>query len=114
MDGLNSIGSLQSDGDLVIDNLTTLTDSGDFADARNTEALTITMDHTEVDSDLTVYFDEDYLLAGKTTSTSQANYWLLDQDATDYDTMPLENIERSGVTLTIDGVAYTIEMDADT
>ncbi|MGB3751206.1 MAG: hypothetical protein WA945_06525, partial [Arcobacteraceae bacterium] len=120
MIGVDSIGSYYSDGDLVIENVNTLTNSGEMSDARNTEALTITMDHTDNmnsdgdASDLTVYFDEDYLLAGKTTSTSQANYWLLDQDATDYDTMPLENIERSGVTLTIDGVAYTIEMDADT
>lgn len=62
------IGSKQSDGDLVIENLTTLTSSGNLADARNTADLTIVMDHTDNvnsdgdASDLTVYFDEDYLL----------------------------------------------------
>ena len=71
--GVNSIGSYFSDGDLVIENLTTLTDAGV---ARNTEAITITMDHTENfnsgedASDLTVYFDEDYLLAGQTSSST--------------------------------------------
>ena len=64
MTGLNKIGSKFSDGDLVIENLTTLTDAGV---ARNTSEMTITMDHTddmnsdEHASDLTVYFDEDYL-----------------------------------------------------
>ncbi len=58
------IGSKDSDGDLVIENLTTLTADGLI---RNTESMTITMDHTEGQnssgngSDLTVYFDEDYL-----------------------------------------------------
>lgn len=74
MTAVQKIGSLQSDGDLIIENLTTLTDSGDFADARNTDSLTITMDHTDNfnsdddASDLTVYLDEDYLLAGKSTA----------------------------------------------
>jgi len=58
------IGSSYSDADLVIENLTTLTESGAI---RNTRDMTITMDHTEgqnssgTGSDLTVYFDEDYL-----------------------------------------------------
>lgn len=71
--GVNSIGSTFSDGDLVIENLTTLTDEGV---ARNTEAITVTMDHTDnfnTDgdaSDLHVYFDDDYLLAGKTSSST--------------------------------------------
>lgn len=71
--GVNKIGSTFSDGDLVIENLTTLTDAGV---ARNTEAITVTMDHTDDfnsdgdASDLTVYFDEDYLLAGNTSSST--------------------------------------------
>ena len=115
MTGLDEIGSLFSDGNLVIENLTTLDDSGA---ARNTEALTITMDHTDnfnsdTDaSDLTVYFDEDYLIAGRTVIASQANYWMLDEDSVDYSVEPLLNIERDGVTLTIDGVSKTIAMDS--
>ncbi|MDZ7664845.1 MAG: hypothetical protein U5K27_05870 [Desulfotignum sp.] len=68
---VDKIGSYFSDADLVIENLTTLT----YEDvARNTEDITITMDHTDNfnsdddASDLTVYFDEDYLLAGQETA----------------------------------------------
>ena len=77
------IGSYYSDGDLVIENLTTLLESGA---ARNTAEITVTMDHTDNfnsdddASDLTVYFDNDYLLAGE-TSVGQADFFLLDQDA---------------------------------
>ena len=77
------IGSAYSDGDLTIENLTTLTSDGTI---RNTEAITITMDHTDNfdsdndASDLTVLFDEDYLLSGQTSQAS-ANYFLLDEDA---------------------------------
>ena len=116
MTGLDKIGSKNSDGDLIIENLTTLDDNGN---ARNTEALTITMDHTDnfnsdTDaSDLTVYFDEDYLLAGQSVTESQANYWMLDEDSLDYVTQPLLNIERDGVTLSIDGTEYTIAMESD-
>lgn len=108
------IGSSFSDGDLTIENLTTLTSAGT---ARNTEAVTITMDHTDNfnsdndASDLTVYFDEDYLLSGQTKTTSQANYWLLDEDSPDYTNEPLLNIERDGVQLTIDGEAVEIRME---
>src|SRR5690606_34095317 len=58
------IGSKQSDGDLVIENLTTLANNG--TTARNTEDITITMDHTDNfnsdgdASDLFVFFDDDY------------------------------------------------------
>lgn len=79
----DEIGSYYSDGDLIIENLTTLLTGGA---ARNTSEITITMDHTDNfnsdndASDLTVYFDNDYLLSGETT-TGQADFFLLDQDA---------------------------------
>ncbi|MBV5299919.1 MAG: hypothetical protein JZU64_17745, partial [Rhodoferax sp.] len=75
--GHNSIGSKFSDGDLIIENLTTLTrpvTETDNGAPRDTKVITITMDHTDDfnsdgdASDLTVYFDEDYLLTGQTTS----------------------------------------------
>lgn len=59
------IGSHNSDGDLIIENLTTLTSDGV---ARNTSDITISMDHTDNfnsdgdASDLIVYFDNDYLI----------------------------------------------------
>lgn len=107
------IGSAYSDGDLVIENLTTLTTAGV---ARNTDSVTITMDHTDNfnsdgdASDLQVYFDDDYLLAGQSRTTSQANYFLLDEDSDDYINEPLLNIERNGITLTIDGTPVVIRV----
>ena len=58
-------------------------------------------------SDLTVYFDEDYLLTGQTNTVTQANYWLLDEDSPDLST-PLLNIERNGVSLTVDGEPFDL------
>ena len=66
---VDRIGSSYSDGDLVIENLTTQSAEGD----RNTADLTITMDHTDNfnsdgdASDLTVYLDEDYLINDSST-----------------------------------------------
>jgi hypothetical protein len=113
MTDINKIGSKFSDGNLIIENLTTLTS----ADAlRNTDSITITMDHTDnvnTDgdaSDLTVYFDEDYLLSDQSVQ-SQAIYYLLDQDAdlenTDVDEDGvvdlLANINTNGLRFTVDG-----------
>ena len=114
--GVEKIGSAYSDGDLVIENLTTIGDNGNV---RNTADITVTMDHTDNfnsdgdASDLTVYFDEDYLLSGQTNTVSQMNYWLLDEDSEDYATAPLLNIERDGVTFTVDGTAIEVRMDED-
>jgi hypothetical protein len=79
MFGVTTIGSFYSDGDLVIENLTTLNSNIDGRNegelgARNTNTMTITMDHTDNfnsdgdASDLTVLFDEDYFLTNSTTS----------------------------------------------
>ncbi|MDC3265281.1 hypothetical protein OAU61_04275 [Planktomarina temperata] len=71
--GHDSIGSYYSDGDLVIENLNTLTDSGAI---RLTSDITVTMAYTDNfnsdndASDLTVYFDEDYLNTSVNTSGS--------------------------------------------
>lgn len=111
------IGSYYSDGDLVIENLTTLTSNGA---ARNTDAVIVTMDHTDNfdsdgdASDLHVYFDDDYLLAGQSRTTSQVNYFLLDEDSDDYVNEPLLNIEKNGVTLEIDGQEVIIEVTDNT
>ncbi|WP_386630688.1 DUF4214 domain-containing protein [Sulfitobacter geojensis] len=118
------IGSYFSDGDLKIENLTTLTAAGT---ARNTEDLTITMDHTENTnsigeaSDLTVLFDEDYLLAGQTTA-GEAQFFLLDQDAelrlNDGDPATtaegrLDEIDKNGIRFQLgDGDPIVISFDA--
>ncbi len=99
------IGSYYSDGDLKIENLTTLTSSGT---ARNTSEITITMDHTDNfnsdgdASDLEVLFDNDYLLSGQ-EAEGQIFYFLLDQDAEeDGRDERLFNIDVDGIRFTID------------
>lgn len=76
--GLSRVGSVGSDASLTIYNLTTLTDSGAYADRRNTSSMTVRMDHSgndsafsaDVESDMTVLFDQNYLLAGRSTTSS--------------------------------------------
>ncbi len=114
------IGSYFSDADLKIENLTTLTNGGS---ARNTSEITVTMDHTDnfnTDgdaSDLTVLFDNDYLLSGQ-ESEGEILYFLLDEDA-ELANNPnrLENIDVDGIRFNItnaDGTitAVTLESDA--
>ena len=67
MTGLTTVSSLQSDASLTVQNLTTLTDTGVYADRRNTDSVTIRMDHSgndralDAQSNMTVLFDNDYL-----------------------------------------------------
>ncbi len=111
--GVNTIGSKFSDGDLLIENLTTLTDAGV---ARNTDAITVTMDHTDNfdsdndASDLTVLFDEDYLLAGQ-TSQSQAFFFLLDEAAElAGNANRLDRIDVDGIRFSLDGGTTVIDL----
>ncbi len=73
MTDIDRIGSHFSDADLVIENLTTLTEDGSI---RLTDDLTVVMQHTDNfnsdsdASDLTVLFDEDYLNTSSTTGGS--------------------------------------------
>ncbi|WP_416881723.1 hypothetical protein [Marivita sp.] len=110
------IGSYFSDGDLTIENLTTLTSSGA---ARNTSEITITMDHTDnfnTDkdaSDLKVLFDNDYLLSGQ-ESQGQIFYFLLDEDA-ELAGNPnrLNNIDVDGIRFTIDRGNGPVEVNIE-
>ena len=110
------IGSYKSDGDLVIENLTTLTE-GDSA--RNTSEITVTMDHTDNfnsdndASDLVVLFDNDYLLSGQ-VEQGFADFFLLDQDAE----LALKNIGPSAAEGRLDdldknGIEFRIDTDGD-
>ncbi len=116
--GVSSIGSSFSDGDLVIENLTTLNNDG--TTARNTDALTITMDHTDNfnsdrdASDLTVYFDEDYLLNGQVEGTTSILYAVMNQDAYDLINDGKEGVELldsvtvAKLNFVLDGKTYEI------
>jgi hypothetical protein len=76
MIGLNLVGSVDSDASLVIQNLNTLKDDGIYADRRNTQDVTIRMDHSGNDmavddaSDLTVLFDNDFLVSGASSTST--------------------------------------------
>ncbi len=79
--GVEKIGSKFSDGDLIIENLTTLDNDGETI--RNTSEMTVTMDHTDNTntdddaSDLKVLFDDDYLVTGKVTSGAELTIRML-------------------------------------
>ena len=112
--GVETLGSVHSDASLLIKDVTTLTNNGEYADKRETSALTVRMDHTgngnAVDraSDLTVLIDNDYLIPTG-TSSSVANYWLLDEDADLANSANrLNAIDNNGLSFTLDGVAYSI------
>ena len=108
------IGSYYSDGDLTIENLTTLTSAGN---ARNTSEITVTMDHTDnfnTDgdaSDLKVLFDNDYLLSGQ-EAQGQIFYFLLDEDA-ELAGNPnrLNNIDVDGIRFTIDTGSGPVDVE---
>lgn len=73
MVGVDTFGSDYSDGDLIIQNVNTLDGEGGI---RNTGDITVRMDHTSNfdsigdASDLTVLFDDDYLISGEETKNS--------------------------------------------
>jgi len=104
--GLEKIGSTKSDGDLVIENLTTLANDG--VTKRNTSDLTITMNHTDNTnsdgdaSDLKVLFDDNYLISGQ-SSEGKAFYWLLDQDSDLVGGPLLDKINVDGIRFSIAG-----------
>lgn len=75
MNGLDKVGSIDSDVDLIVQNLNTLTDSGEYADRRNTKDLTVRFDHgsndaTGAPADLVALFDNDYLLSDSSNTTT--------------------------------------------
>lgn len=102
-----NIGSWYSDANLIIQDLTTLNAAGG---TRPLSDMTVTMDHTGNDdsrwdeSDLSVYFDQDYLNPDQ-LNQSQANWWLLDEDAEmEGLSARLEHIDSDGLIFEVDGV----------
>jgi len=112
--GVDSVGSVQSDASLLIENLTTLTDSGLYADRRATDSITIRFDHSgngkAVDpvSNLSVLFDNDYLIAQPPSTSTKTFWWLLDQKSDLAKGKPLAHIDSDGLSFTINGVASSI------
>ena len=90
--GTDVISSVASDASLTVYNVNTLGSADAYGDVGAlTSTMTVRMDHTGNDnalgaeSDMTVLFDEDYLIAGSTTSASDATFFILDQDGAEQD-----------------------------
>ncbi|MDY0189345.1 MAG: hypothetical protein RBR22_01310 [Desulfuromonas sp.] len=111
MTDIDSIGSYMSDGDLVIENLTTLTSTGAL---RNTSEITVTMDHTDNfnsdddASDLTVLFDEDYLLSGQETGGAALTIRMLNAFNNVQGENPIEGFET--IVFTVGDTKITVDV----
>ena len=139
--GNPALGNVGSDASLVIYNVTTLTKSADYDDRRNTEEVTIRMDHSDngddnqseasykkqgkyedvltpgVDdeSDLTVLFDQDYLLCDAApASGAYMVIELMDMDAAILlnPSQPLETNPIGEITFTKGTEVLTLGFDA--
>ena len=110
---VEKIGSKFSDGDLIIENLTTQSSAGG---ARSTDSITVTMDHTDNfnsdndASDLTVYFDEDYLLKTTTLGESSVVFKIMNQDSYDQNNgeMRLDGVYVARMEFELDGQRYDL------
>jgi hypothetical protein len=117
--GLDEVGSVQSDSSLTIYNLTTLTDSGAYNDRRVTESITVRMDHTGNDSavlpeaNLTVLFDQDYLLAAPPgEADSSLTLQMLDIDNEILTQQPLKTNPYDTLVfgITVDGIRTEVPL----
>lgn len=120
MNGVDRFGSVMSDASLTYYNVNTLTDSGDYGDRRLTEEVTIRMDHTGNDmaidreSDMTVLFDQDYLLRrGDVASGSTLTVELMDMDSALTGGAPLLDNPFGQITFTMDGVSHDLVFGTD-
>lgn len=123
MNGVNHIGSIHSDVSLLVSNVNTLKDDGVYANKRNTEALTVRMDHTAGDAvdndglateaDLTVLIDNDYLLRGDASTSGALTVALSPQLEVDKGYLaatPLKFNPYNELTFKVDGVSKTIKI----
>ena len=118
MNGLDEVGSVQSDNSLTIYNVNTLRDDGLYENRRLTEEICIRMDHTGngqlVDraADLTVLFDQNYLLKkGDVASGSTLRIELMDMDAKIQGQDPLLDNPIGKITFEMGGQLKVLEWD---
>ena len=112
MTEVKEIGSKMSDGDLKIENLTTLKDGT----IDSVSSMTITMDHTDNmnsdndASDLTVLFDEDYLTPTTSFGQSGIEFKMMNQDAYDANggADRLDGVYVRKMVVTLEGVEYDL------
>ncbi len=127
MTGLDMISSVNSDANLIIQDLKTDVNEENPSGFDHTVTQTVGMKYSAnadsrwAESDLHVYFDQDHLSAGIEAQPSQAYFWLLDEDGHDatiadappgYDAgdeeyggyEPLQSIDREGVRFSLTDV----------
>jgi hypothetical protein len=114
MNGLDKVGSIQSNVDLRIEDLNTLTDSGVYAERRNTKDMTIRFDHGSNDStngaaDLVALFDNDYLLSDSSNTTS-LEVRMVNNLALKDGNKPLTNVDA--LSFAVDGADVIVEITA--
>lgn len=119
MDGLDEVGSVESDASLTIYNVNTLQDNGVYDDRRLTQSVRVRMDHTgngdviTPAADLAVLFDNDYLLRDTPNpSNSSLTLQLLDIDNQINDGTPLATMPFDRLFLTVGGEDFTVDYDA--
>ena len=99
MEDIDTISSSYSDANLVVQDFTTQQSEGA---ARNTEEVTVRMDHTGNadshwdESNFEAYFDQDYLIAEEDPGVDQINYQVMNMDAVEQGFDPLDavNVDR--------------------
>lgn len=125
MNGVETIGSWHSEANLVIQNMTTKYSDGTGARALN--EMTVVMgytgsrDHIWAESDLSVYFDPDYLIPTPISTQPTIDLLVMNEDAYDetYDaglgvgTLPLAGVFLRQLHFTLNGVEYDLDQYID-
>jgi len=115
--GVDMIGSWHSDANLVIQNMTTQDNSGT---ARELSELTVVMGYTGnrdshwAESDLSVYFDQDYLNPSIVRTRPSIDIRLMNEDAYDATVntanfRPLTGVYVAEMNFTLNGVSYDLD-----
>lgn len=117
LQGVDKIASNYSDANLIIQNMTTKDDSGN---ARTLSKLTVGMEYTGNQdtnwkaSDMSVYFDQDYLNPDITFTNPSVDFRLMNEDAYDQTigtaggVRPLDGVYVGQMDITINGVKFSL------
>lgn len=110
---VTEIGSYRSDADLIIQNMTTKSSGGDI---RNLSEMTVSMaytgnsDHLWDESDLSVYFDQDYLNPERTVTQPSIDLFAMNEDG--YDETdgeePLAGVYFAKLEVTLNGETFDL------
>ena len=116
LQGVEKIASNYSDANLIVQNMTTKDDSGN---ARTLSKLTVGMEYTGNQdtnwkaSDMSVYFDQDYLNPDITFTNPSIDFQLMNEDAYDATVgtasfRPLDAVYVGQMDITVNGVKYSL------